>query len=111
MNFTRFKTVWNLILKEKMIHRLTVQKCFQELKNDSRIFIQGAAMTPTNLVAMLCEEYQSFSNIELIHLHTEGIAKYAESPYSNSFNINSFFVAGNVRSCINEGNGNYLPIF
>ena len=94
-----------------MIHRLTVQKSFQELSKGDRIFVQGAAMTPTLLLDMLCDEYKSFSNIELIHLHTEGKAKYTEAPYADSFNINSFFVSKNVRSSINEGNGDYLPIF
>lgn len=89
----------------------SVAQYFQNLESGSRVFIQGAAMTPSHLIEKMCEQHSHFSNIELIHLHTEGQAMYTKAPYSSSFKINSFFVGGNVRSTINSGQGNYLPIF
>lgn len=94
-----------------MSSKNTITETFQSLNDGNRVFIQGAAMTPSYLVEQMCEAYQYFSNVELIHLHTEGKAKYTQEPYLSSFNINSFFVGSNVRETINSGYGNYLPIF
>ena len=81
------------------------------LKSGDRLFIQGAAMTPSHLIKEMCNQSSRLENIEIIHLHTEGKAKYTEEPYSKTFKINSCFVGGNVRHSINSGNGDYLPIF
>ncbi|MDZ7847895.1 MAG: hypothetical protein U5L96_14685 [Owenweeksia sp.] len=58
-------------------------------------------MTPSVLVEALCERHQELEEVELVHVHTEGKALYAEPPYSDSFMINSFFVGGNVRKSVN----------
>lgn len=83
----------------------------KNITRDQRIFIQGAAMTPKFLVDAMCQDYKRMSNIEIIHLHTEGEALYTQDPYRDTFHINSFFVGGNVRNCINLGFGGYIPIF
>ena len=56
-------------------------------------------------------DIQSLENVEVMHLHTEGRAAYTEDPYHKSFRINSAFVGGNVRKAIQEGRGDYIPIF
>lgn len=83
----------------------------KNITRNQRIFIQGAAMTPQHLVKAMCDDYQRISDIEIVHLHTEGEALYSQNPYRESFHINSFFVGGNVRNCINMGFGGYIPIF
>ncbi len=83
----------------------------KNIHKNSRVFIQGAAMTPHVLVKAMCSKYQDLSNVEIVHLHTEGDALYTQDPYRKSFHINSFFVGGNVRNCIKQGFGGYIPIF
>ncbi|MEQ9660305.1 MAG: 4-hydroxybutyrate CoA-transferase, partial [Fulvivirga sp.] len=81
------------------------------IKSGDRVFMQGAAMTPTVLIDAMCDRHDELSDVEIMHMHTEGVAKYAEEPCSNAFNINSCFVGANVRNAVNNGNGNYIPIF
>lgn len=81
------------------------------VKSNSRLFIQGAAMTPNTLIDELCEHYGELKNVEIIQLHTEGHAAYTEYPYSDAFHVNSCFVGKNVRSAVNSMNGAYIPIF
>ena len=50
-------------------------------------------------------------DIEIVHLLTMGEAPYARTDLSRFFRINSFFIAENVRSVIQEGLGDYTPIF
>jgi len=68
-------------------------------------------MTPKILIAALCNRYLELKNIEIIQMHTEGEAIYASEPYSNTFNVNSCFVGGNVRKMVNSDRGDYIPIF
>ncbi len=81
------------------------------VKSNSRLFIQGAAMTPNTLIDGLCERYSELKNVEIIQLHTEGNAAYTEYPYSEAFYVNSCFVGKNVRNAVNSMNGAYIPIF
>jgi len=90
---------------------VSAEKAAGYVKSGDRVFIQGAAMTPTFLIDALCERHANLDKVELIHLHTEGQANYAKDPCNRSFKINSCFVGGNVRSAVNNGNGDYIPIF
>ncbi|WP_422350126.1 acetyl-CoA hydrolase/transferase family protein [Flagellimonas sp.] len=81
------------------------------VKSGDRVFVQGAAMTPNELVDALCERHKEVENVEIVSIHTEGNAKYTEEPYCNSFHLNSCFVGGNVRKSVNTPNAGYIPIF
>ncbi|MCC8359448.1 acetyl-CoA hydrolase/transferase family protein [Salinimicrobium sediminilitoris] len=81
------------------------------VKSGNRVFLQGAAMTPNILINALTERYRELSDVEFIHIHTEGPAPYTQPPYSESFKTNSCFVAGNVRKAVNSSIGAYIPIF
>ncbi|NCT18620.1 MAG: 4-hydroxybutyrate CoA-transferase [Flavobacteriaceae bacterium CG_4_8_14_3_um_filter_34_10] len=94
-----------------MTHYTSADEAVKLIKSGNRIFFQGAAMTPKILIAALCNRYLELKNIEIIQMHTEGEAIYASEPYSNTFNVNSCFVGGNVRKMVNSDRGDYIPIF
>jgi len=81
------------------------------IKSGQRVFIQGAAMTPNELINAMCERHAELEDIEIISIHTEGDAKYTQEPYCKSFKLNSCFVGGNVRSSVNSLRADYIPIF
>ncbi|WKB80224.1 acetyl-CoA hydrolase/transferase C-terminal domain-containing protein [Cellulophaga lytica] len=83
----------------------------QSIKSGNRVFLQGAAMTPNVLIDAMCARYNELQNVEIVSIHTEGQAKYAQEPYSKSFKMNSCFVGSNVRQLINTTQGDYIPIF
>jgi len=88
-----------------------VNEAVGHVKSGDRVFIHGAAMTPKALINALCENASSLRGVELLHMHTEGDAPYAQEHYQESFKVNAAFVAGNVRSAVNSGHGDYIPIF
>lgn len=81
------------------------------IKSGDRVFVQGAAMTPNELVDALCERHKELENVEIVSIHTEGNAPYTEKPYCDAFRLNSCFVGGNVRKSVNTPNAGYIPIF
>ncbi|NGZ88661.1 acetyl-CoA hydrolase/transferase family protein [Psychroflexus maritimus] len=90
---------------------VSAEEAIQQVKSGNRIFFQGAAMTPKFLINELCIHYKDFKDVEIVQMHTEGEAKYAENPYNESFKTNSCFVGGNVRKVVNSHYGDYIPIF
>ena len=89
----------------------SAEEAVGQVKSGQRVFFQGAAMTPKILIDALCDRYEELEDIEIIQMHTEGDAKYSQEPYQKAFNINSCFVAGNVRRAVNASKGDYIPIF
>src|SRR5690554_2696236 len=90
---------------------VTPEEAVSFVKSGDRVFIQGAAMTPTVLVNALSERDRELRDVELISIHTEGEAPYARPEKSKAFRINSCFVGGNVRTAVNSSQGDYIPIF
>lgn len=81
------------------------------VQSGNRVFLQGAAMTPNELIDALCERYGELNAVELVSIHTEGEAKYTQSPFNEAFHLNSCFVGGNVRKSVNTPQADYVPVF
>lgn len=89
----------------------TAQDAVKSITSHSRIYIQCAAATPTLLTHALTERAAELQNVEICHLQTFGDAPYADVKYKDSFFVNSFYIGGNVRNTLPQGNGSYTPIF
>lgn len=81
------------------------------IQSGHRVFIHGGAATPHVLIAALLEQAPRLSNVELIHLHTEGEARYADPIYANNFRVVNLFVGANLRKKIDGDRIDYLPCF
>lgn len=90
---------------------ISAEEAAGHIKSGDKIFAQGAAMTPTILLNAIADRYQELADVEIMQMHTEGEARYAQAPYSEAFKLNSFFVGSNVRSAINASRAFYTPIF
>lgn len=71
-----------------------------------RVFVQGAAATPNVLLRALeghAERFRSAGRpVELVHLHTEGPAHYADERFRGAFSVVNLFVGGNVRAHLSD---------
>lgn len=77
------------------------------------MFVQGAAATPTKLVAALAQHGKAadLSDVQVCSMHTEGLAEYTDPSLSKTFRSVSFFMGGNVRKAVSEGRADAVPIF
>lgn len=89
----------------------TPQKAVAEIPPGGRIFVGTGCAQPTDLVKALTERSDELPDTEIVHLLTLGEAPYATKELARSFRVNSFFIAENVRDMIQEGMGDYTPIF
>jgi 4-hydroxybutyrate CoA-transferase len=94
-----------------MIRFQTPEEALRLIQNNERVFIHGGAATPHKLVNALTQRHAELRNIEIVHIHTEGDAPYANTEYSDSFFVNSFFIGANIRPGVNHKNVQYIPVF
>ncbi|MFN8288018.1 MAG: acetyl-CoA hydrolase/transferase C-terminal domain-containing protein [Chitinophagales bacterium] len=81
------------------------------INSGERVFIQGGCAAPQRLINALVERHTELKGVEITHLHTEGLAPYANPEFSESFHVNAFFIGKNVRPWVNETNVQYIPMF
>lgn len=103
---------WSLTVKNRsMLKFISKEEAVAKIQSGNRVYIQGAAMTPKILVRAMSERYKELKEVEVVHIHTEGEALYAQEPYNRSFYTQTFFVGGNVRAAVRKPYGDYVPIF
>lgn len=87
------------------------EEALKIVKPGQRVFVHGGAATPHYLLSKLAERSAELWNVEIVSISMQGDAVIADKKYKNSFRINSLFVSENVRAAVNEGRGDYVPIF
>jgi acyl-CoA hydrolase/GNAT superfamily N-acetyltransferase len=89
----------------------TAESAVKKVRSGQRVFIGTGCATPQSLVSALTARAAQLADVEIVHLLTLGEAPYAQKKFHDSFRVNTFFVAENVREAIQEGYGDYTPIF
>lgn len=89
----------------------TAQEAVKAVQSGDRVYVHAASATPTILTDTLTDRASELKHVEMCHIHTYGVAKYADIQFKDTFFVNSLFVGANVRHTIKQGNGSYTPIF
>jgi 4-hydroxybutyrate CoA-transferase len=95
----------------KMPTYVNADNALARVRSGDRVFIHGVAAAPQSLIQAMTARAGELRDVEIVHLHTEGEAPYSAEQYSESFRVNAFFVGSNVRSAVNEGRADYIPVF
>jgi acyl-CoA hydrolase len=75
-----------------------------------RVFLHGAAATPTPLIEALCAR-TDLEDVWLYHLHTEGPAPFAAPEMRGRFHSVSLFTGPALRKPVEEGRADFVPVF
>lgn len=94
-----------------MVRYVSGEEAVKIVKPGDRVFVHGGAATPHFLLKKLVERADELWDVELVSISTQGEALFADKKYRDSFRINSLFVSPNVREAVNDGRGDYIPIF
>ncbi len=65
-----------------LLNTITPAEAVNFVSSGQRVFFQGAAMTPNLLINALCQRHQDLKDVEIIQVHTEGVALYTQEPYN-----------------------------
>ena len=95
-----------------MYTAVSPEEALKIVKSNDRVYIHTAAAAPQELINALTTRSEELRAVEIVHLHIEGKAPYAEEKYRDSFHVNSLFVGPNLRSATQkQGNASYVPVF
>ncbi len=81
------------------------------IQSGQRVFIHGAAATPSFLVDALVAQADRLQDVELIHIHVTGDVPYARPEFAASFRVANLFVGHNMRPYVGTPRVDYLPCF
>ncbi|MBS1717609.1 MAG: acetyl-CoA hydrolase/transferase family protein [Armatimonadetes bacterium] len=90
---------------------VSAQEAVKSIKSGDRVYIHGIAAPPQALIAAMVERAPELREVEITHLHTDGIAPYASPEMEGHFRLNALFVGGNCREAVNAGRADYIPMF
>ncbi|MEI6847347.1 MAG: acetyl-CoA hydrolase/transferase C-terminal domain-containing protein [Chlorobiaceae bacterium] len=90
---------------------LTAEDAVAEIKSGNRVFLHTAAATPQRLIEAMVARSGELRNVEIVSLHTEGEALYVKPEYRESFRMNALFVGRNIRSAVQHGDADAVPVF
>ncbi|HEY5530320.1 MAG TPA: GNAT family N-acetyltransferase [Thermoleophilia bacterium] len=106
------KTSYDLKWQEKYQGMLsTPEEAVATVRPGQRVFIGTGGAQPLALVRALVARHNELADTQVIHMLTLGEAPYAFKDLTDHFSVNTFFVADNVRNIIQEGYGDYTPIY
>ncbi|MBI2794473.1 MAG: acetyl-CoA hydrolase/transferase family protein [Ignavibacteria bacterium] len=94
-----------------MQQTVSAEQAISHIQSGHRIYLHSVAASPQTLIAELVRQAPRLRNVEIVHLHTEGAAPYADPEYAENFRVNCLFIGGNVRRAVQEGRADYTPIF
>jgi len=80
------------------------------IKSGMKVFIHGAAATPTPLLTALCKR-RDLADVRLYHLHLSGDIPFADPGQKGRFFSTSLFAGSTLRKPIEEGRADFMPIF
>lgn len=99
---------WKEVYRKKTTDAKTAVK---NIKSGDRVVIGHAASEPQMLVEAMVENYESYRDVEIVHMVALGKGKYTAPEMKEHFRHNALFVGASTRLAIKEGRGDYTPCF
>lgn len=98
---------WTKAYKEK---RTTAAEAVGIVKSGMRVYVGAGCAVPQSLLDELVARGHELQDVEIIHILTAGNASYVAPEMEGHFRCNAMFVGPNLRSAVNEGRADYVPI-
>jgi acyl-CoA hydrolase len=93
-----------------MNRAVSADEALSRVQSGMRVFVHGAAATPTPLVEALARRLE-LEGVRLYHLHTEGPCPFADPEHAGRFRSISLFTGQPLRKAIAEGRADFVPVF
>lgn len=90
---------------------VSAEEAVRIIKSNDRVFIHSVAAAPQRLINAMTARASELRGVEIVHLHTEGEAPYADPRYAQSFRTNALFIGPNMRRAVATGEADYIPVF
>jgi 4-hydroxybutyrate CoA-transferase len=83
----------------------------KHIKSGDRVVIGHACGEPSAVVEAMVDNAARYRNVEIVHMVDMGKIRYCQPEYAENFRLNSICLGGHVRKAVEEGRGDFTPIF
>jgi 4-hydroxybutyrate CoA-transferase len=90
---------------------ITADEAVSTLTSGQRVYIHNGCAEPVELVQALTRRGPGLRDVEVVHMATMGLADYTLPEFEGHFRHNGLFLGANVRRAVQEGRGDYTPVF
>lgn len=99
---------WKDDYKKKLC---SAAEAVSHIKSGDLVGIGHATGEPVALVDAMVENASAYRNVEIVHMVAMGTAAYCRPELAENFHHNSLFLGGSTRKAIEEGRGDFTPIY
>ena len=89
----------------------SAEEAVKKIQSNNRVFIHSVAAAPQLLIKAMCARKDELRDVNIVHLHTEGVAPYTEPEMQGHFKLDACFIGANVRKAIKEKRADFIPVF
>lgn len=90
---------------------MSAEEAVRPIQSNQRVFLHGSACTPLYLMDALARRADELERVEFVNITTMGDSLLFDPKFKDSFFFNALFVSANLRKIVNEGRGDYVPVF
>lgn len=99
---------WQDDYKKKLC---TPEEAVKHINNGDAVFFAHCVGEPPVLVDAMVANADQYENVEIKHMVSLGSGAYTAPGMEKHFRVNPIFASGNVRGAIEEGRGDFTPVF
>lgn len=99
---------WQEIYKKKLV---TADEAVKRIKSGDKVVFSHCVSEPTALVDAMVDNASCYKNVEISHMFSLGEGRYCNEEYKDNFHPNLWFLSGQTRKCVEEGRGEFTPLF
>ncbi len=82
----------------------------KDILSGDRVWVHPGCNTPVGLIDAMVARAPELENVEVVHILTLADAPYVKAGMEPHFRHRALFTGGNVRSAVNEGRADFVPI-
>lgn len=95
----------------QQVEYVSPEEALKVVESGNRLFVHGSAQTPKYLLHNLAKQSNRLKDVELVFITVQGDIEVDKPEYEDNFHINCMFVSSSVRKAVNEGRGDFIPVF
>ncbi|MDR1835461.1 MAG: 4-hydroxybutyrate CoA-transferase [Fusobacteriaceae bacterium] len=89
----------------------TAEEAVKAIKSGNRVVLGHAVGEPVYIVQKMVENYEAYKDVEVVNMVAMGPSGFAKPEMAGHFRVNSLFLGGGTRKCVEEGRGDFTPTF
>mgnify|MGYP000222653400 FL=1 len=90
---------------------MTAEEAVKLIKSNDKVVLAHDVGEPPVLVDAMVANHAAYKNVEISHMFTLGKGEYCKPEYKENFHPNLWFLSGQTRKCVEEGYGDFTPLF